>query len=381
MSQPDTHETIGARGDAVPHAFADGAGSRYAVLLRMAAVVVVTFGAGLAGGLIARYVGIPLPFILGPLSVVGAGGLFGLPVHAIRRVRPVGQFVTGSAVGTQFTPIVMLKLISLLPVIIGVSVLSIVVCAFAALVLMRLVSIDAKSAFFATMPAGAAEMANIAARYGGAIEPITVAQTMRVALTVSAAPFMVIHFATDGTLHPVIAADLLPWASIGLLVVTALAGGAVLARVRFPNSWFLGALLGAALLGGFGVVHGRVPDWLLIVAQVIIGCSLGAQFRQEFITRLLHTMLASVVTVLFSGCTMALVAAAFAYALGYPVPTMVLAFAPAGMAEMTLTGKVLGLDAALIASFHVLRVIMVLTLCVPGFRLFERLTSGRRGGT
>jgi membrane AbrB-like protein len=190
----------------------------------------------------------------------------------------------------------------------------------------------------------------------------------------------VIHFATNGTLHQVIPADLLPWASIGLLVVTAIAGGALLARVRFPNSWFLGALLGAALLGGFGVVHGRVPDWLLIMAQVIIGCSLGAQFRQEFVTRLLHTMLASIVTVLFSGCTMALVAAAFAYALGYPVPTMVLAFAPAGMAEMTLTGKVLGLDAALIASFHVLRVIMVLVLCVPGFRLFERLAIGRSDG-
>jgi uncharacterized membrane protein AbrB (regulator of aidB expression) len=110
---------------------------------------------------------------------------------------------------------------------------------------------------------------------------------------------------------------------------------------------------------------------------VVIGCSLGAQFRREFVTRLLHTVLASIATVLFSGCTMALVAAGFAYALGYPVPTMVLAFAPAGMAEMTLTGKVLGLDAALIASFHVLRVIMVLFLCVPGFRLFERLTGSR----
>jgi len=56
------------------------------------------FGAGLAGGFAARYVGMPLPFILGPLSVVAAGGLAGLPVQAIRRARPVGQFVTGSAV-------------------------------------------------------------------------------------------------------------------------------------------------------------------------------------------------------------------------------------------------------------------------------------------
>jgi len=48
-----------------------------------------------------------------------------------------------------------------------------------------------------------------------------------------------------------------------------------------------------------------VPDVLLIVAQVIIGCSLGAQFRREFVTRLLHTMLAAIVTVVVLCCTMA----------------------------------------------------------------------------
>jgi len=381
MPQPDSDETAkNARaGDAMPHPPA-GSAHTCADWLRVGMIAIATFGAGLAGGFAARYIGMPLPFILGPLSVVAACGLAGLPVQAIRRARPVGQFVTGSAVGTQFTPVVMLKLFALLPVIIGSGVLSIVVCALAALLLMRLMTIDAKSAFFATMPAGAAEMANIAARYGGTIEPITVAQTMRVALTVSAAPFLVIHFADNGTFHPIAQADLLTWASIGLLAMTAVVGGALLARIRFPNAWFLGALLGAALLGGLGVVQGRVPDVLLIVAQVVIGCSLGAQFRREFVTRLLHTMLAAIVTVLFSGCTMALIAAGLAYVLGYPVPTMVLALAPAGMAEMTLTGKVLGLDAALIASFHVLRIVMVLALCVPGFRLFERLTMRRSAG-
>ncbi len=50
-----------------------------------------------------------------------------------------------------------------------------------------------------------------------------------------------------------------------------------------------------------------------------------------------------------------------------------LAFAPAGMAEMTLTGKVLGLDAALISGFHAVRIIMVMSLVVPVFKLFDRL--------
>jgi len=352
-------------------------GRRGADLARIVAIVVATFAVGLASGYIGRFIGLPLPFILGPLFVIAACALAGAPVQAVRRARPLGQFVTGAAVGTQFTPTVVLKLAALLPLIAGTALLSIVVCAIASVLLMKLIDIDAKSAFFATMPAGAAEMANIAARYGGAIEPITVAQTMRVALTVSAAPFIVTYFSQEGALIQVGQAELLSWFSFAELVVTALVGGAIFAFARFPNGWFLGALIGSALLGSLGVVQGRLPDMLLIVAQVVIGCSLGAQFRHEFLTRLFHTMMASMVVVLFSGLTLALAAALTAYLLGFPVPAMVLAFAPAGMAEMTLTGKVLGLDAALIASFHVLRIVMVLTLCIPAFQLFQRLMASR----
>ena len=38
---------------------------------------------------------------------------------------------------------------------------------------------------------------------------------------------------------------------------------------------------------------------------------------------------------------------------------------------MVLTGKVLGLDAPLIAGFQMVRILIVMLLCVPGYRLFE----------
>ena len=47
--------------------------------------------------------------------------------------------------------------------------------------------------------------------------------------------------------------------------------------------------------------------------------------------------------------------------LGLPVTTLVLALAPAGIAEMALTGKVLGLDAALITAFQIVRIVLVIT--------------------
>ena len=73
--------------------------------------------------------------------------------------------------------------------------------------------------------------------------------------------------------------------------------------------------------------------------------------------------------------TLAIVAIALAYALGLPPATMVLALAPAGMAEMVVTGKLLGLDATLITGFQLLRIILILVLCRPAYLLFRRVVG------
>ena len=47
-------------------------------------------------------------------------------------------------------------------------------------------------------------------------------------------------------------------------------------------------------------MHGRVPDVILVIAQVTIGVSIGTQYRHEFLTRLLRLLLSSFVTVPFA---------------------------------------------------------------------------------
>jgi uncharacterized membrane protein AbrB (regulator of aidB expression) len=81
------------------------------------------------------------------------------------------------------------------------------------------------------------------------------------------------------------------------------------------------------------------------------------------------------VVVLFAAGSMALFAAGIAWAMGYPVPTMVLALAPAGIAEMVLAGKVLGLDSTMIAGFQLMRIIIVLIWCRTALILFERVAD------
>src|SRR5262249_47729716 len=210
----------------------------------------------------------------------------------------------------------------MLPLIVGSALMSMVVCAAASAFLILTAGLDRRTAFFATAPAGASEMANIAARYGGEPEPIMVAQTIRVVMTVLAAPFLVIHFANEGPLHAVSQAAVMAWPSLALLAPVAGVGGFLLSRTTFPNAWFMGPLLAGAVVGIAGLVEGRVPDILVNVSQVVIGCSLGAQFRREFVTRLFGMVLASTASIVMVLTVMASVAIACALAFGLPVATL-----------------------------------------------------------
>ena len=372
---PDPDPPATASRDASPHRrgfdelFGVAGEGTVRALVRLLGVLALGAGVGWS----ARFVRMPLPFVLGPLVATAALGLAGFPVVGVRRLRPGAQFVIGSAIGIQFTRAVVLTLVKLLPLIVGAALLSMAVCAAASVFLILATGLDRKTAFFATAPAGAAEMANIAARYGGEPEPIMVAQTMRVVLTVMAAPFLVIHFANDGQFHQVAQAAVMAWPGLCVLAICAAVGGFLISRTPYPNGWFMGPLMAGAVVGILGLLEGRVPDILVNISQVVIGCSLGAQFRREFITKLFRMVLASAVSIVLVLIIMAAAAIGCAYAFTLPVAALALAFAPAGMAEMTLTGKVLGLDAALISGFHTVRIIMVMGLVVPLFKLFDRL--------
>jgi membrane AbrB-like protein len=243
------------------------------------------------------------------------------------------------------------------------------------LLYMRLTGVDRTTAFFATVPGGVIETTTLAPLYGGQLEPIMVAQTTRVALIVVFAPFLVISFAGSGAQNPLLAVPVLPWLPVLALIAVSGIAALLLSRTRSPNAWLMAPLFIAGAVSHLGWLEGRLPDILIIAAQVVIGSALGAQFRPEFLTRLFRLLLASCVVVLFGAGSMAVFGAAVAWLAGYSVPTMVLAVAPAGIAEMVLTGKVLGLDSTMIAGFQLMRILIVLVWCRTALVLFRRVAE------
>src|SRR5215216_95174 len=311
-----------------------------------AGAAAATLAAAVVGAFMARLGGLPLPWLLGSLFATALVGLLGAPIRPIRYGRTVGQVVIGSAIGVQFNKTVILTLLSLLHVMGAVALVSIVVGACGALLLMRLAHLDKTTAFFATVPGGVAEMVNIAPRYNAELEPIMLSQTLRVGLIVAVAPFLVIQFSHAGG-QSLVPGLTMGWPIALVLLAAAAVGGAAFAAFTFPNAWFMGAIAVGIAFGFIGLAEGRMPDLVLMPASSVV--------------------------VLFGATTMALIAAGVAFLLALPIPTMVLAFAPAGMAEMVLTAKLLGLDAPVVAGFQLVRIIIILVLAQPAYRLFAKL--------
>src|SRR5262249_58988781 len=180
------------------------------------------------------------------------------------------------------------------------------------------------------------------------LEPIMVAQTARVALIVVFAPFLVISLVGGAGTNPLLGVALVPWLPLAGLLIISGAIATLLARLRSPNAWLMTPLFIAAIASHLGLIEGRMPDVLLIAAQVLIGSALGAHFRPEFLTRLFSLLWASCVAVLFAAGTKAAFAPAVAGVAGYPVPTLGVAMAPPGIAEDGLPRQGPGLEAATI---------------------------------
>src|SRR5438093_5542626 len=149
---------------------------------RSGVALMASVAIGRMGGYAAKLLHFPLPYMTGALLSTAALALAGAPVRSVWQARAAGQFVTGSAIGTSFTPTVLVTILTLLPMIVLGAAVSIGFGAVGALILMRLVKVDSRTAFLAAMPGGVIEMANVALRVGADPLPIMVLQTMRVGL-------------------------------------------------------------------------------------------------------------------------------------------------------------------------------------------------------
>jgi membrane AbrB-like protein len=330
---------------------------------------------GFVAAQVCVWINTPLPWMIGPLFATAAARLCGANLSCPVSVREAGQWAIGTTLGLYFTPAVLVILISYIGFIAAGVAFAVVLGAGCGWLLHRLSGVDKTTAFFAMAVGGASEMANQGERVGAQVDRVAAAHGLRIMLVVAIVPFALKFSGVHGVDHFVPAIRTVDYVGLSLLVLLTSIGAFGLKQLKSPNAWVIGPLLVAAGLSAFGANLSALPEWVIQLGQLFIGVSLGTRFAPEF----LHTApryLASVAVCNVAGIALAaLFGGALAYASGIHIATAILATAPGGIAEMSLTAKTLQLGVPIVTTFHVMRMVVLVVTIGPMFRLVRHLNT------
>lgn len=330
--------------------------ARDTVLNPIAAVAACTLA-----GAACTSIRMPLPWMIGPMLAMAVCNAAGAGLRAPGRGREAGQVVIGTALGLYFTPVVAREVASLWHILVVAALLAIAIGALCGSLLSRLSGTDRSTAFFASIPGGATEMAVLAERFGARVDHVAFAQSLRILMVVIAIPFSLTLSGVHGTdAHLVVAAKEDPAGLVQLLALT-LAGGATLSVLRVPNPFMFGPLLVSSMLAMLEVRLSSMPGWLSNSGQLLLGCALGVRFGRRSLGSLPLLAASVAASVVAAMAFSTVVAFAISRATGVSFPTLVLAVAPGGIAEMCITAKVLQLGVPLVTAAHVVRVVVLVS--------------------
>jgi membrane AbrB-like protein len=337
--------------------------------------LLVAIAIGTAGGALFQFFRLPLAWMLGALFFTTAAALVRAPVSFPWGLRSALQAILGVMVGTSFTPDLINRIapwsISLSAILVYIGATGVVVYSY----LRRRAGLGPITSYFTAMPGGLNEMTMMGAAMGGDDRIIVLSHSVRLTLVVFTIPFWFRFY--EGYVPPALPKLGGSLAGMGAFDAAALIGCAVagppLARLlRIPAPYLTGALALSAVLHIAGVTGSRLPPQLVMAAQVGMGTALGCRFRGFDRLLILKTLGTSFVAGAMMVVGTVLLSLAVHALTGVPTDQLLLAYAPGGLAEMSLIAISLGMDTAFVSTHQLIRIIMVIVLAPIFFRLLPR---------
>jgi membrane AbrB-like protein len=335
----------------------------------------VAIAIGTAGGALFQFCRLPLAWMLGALFLTTIAALARAPVSFPWGLRSALQAILGVMVGTSFTPDLIGRIapwsISLSAILVYIGATGVVVYTY----LRRRAGLGPITSYFTAMPGGLNEMTMMGAAMGGDDRIIVLSHSVRLTLVVFTIPFWFRFF--EGYVPPPLPALGGSLAGISALDAAALIGCAVagppLARLlRIPAPSLTGALALSAILHITGMTGSRLPPELVMAAQVGMGTALGCRFRGFDRALLVRTIGTSFVAGAMMVVGTVLLSLGVHALTGVPTDQLLLAYAPGGLAEMSLIAISLGMDTAFVSTHQLIRIIMVIVLAPLFFRMLPR---------
>ncbi len=327
----------------------------------------------IAGGALCAALRTPLPWMMGSMLAMAIAQMSGAGLEPLPGGRDAGMTVIGVSLGLYFTAPIVHEVSTYWPWFLALGVLAVGFGTVSALVLARLSGVDRATAYFGSMPGGASEMAMMGEAYGAKPDRVAFAHSVRMLFVVTVFPIGITlaGFSATDDYRPVV----VPFRPEGLAILVAVAAvaGTIARRLGAPTAYMMGSLIVTIGLTVSGITLSSVPTPFTNAAQVLLGCTLGSRFERTFLKTAPRFAAALLPSILLMLSLAALVGATIAWGSGAYLGSGLLAAAPGGIAEMSITAKVLRIGVAFVTAAHVVRYLVVVLLTIPVFRLISHI--------
>jgi membrane AbrB-like protein len=323
---------------------------------------------GALGGTLATALHLPLGMLLGSLMAVAAVAIVGWrPLGvAVAVPAPLRFFfvpVIGVAIGGAFTPDILRDMADWGPSLLALLLYLPMAQGAGYLIYTRIGRIPKVTAFFGAVPGGLVETVVLGEQAGADGQMLTLLQFLRLILCIVLVPiaftFVTGHAVGSASGVEMTGAEVpLGIRDVAILTVAAVAGWGLGRLLRLPAAVMTGPILLSALAHLTGLTEGVPPGWMVTLTQLVVGTSLGARFAGLPRGTL---PLALRVAALNAAAALALAlvfAVALAPLVAEPVAAVFLAFAPGGLAEMSLVALSLQMSVVYVTAHHVVRIVL-----------------------
>ncbi len=324
------------------------------------------------GGWTAYKIGVPLPWMIGALFFTGLIAVNKRSERLLQGYKFPNDFrqifiaLIGVMIGTQVTPEVMEQAVELPWTITALALFVALAHLGNMLIFLWLGGYDRATACFSATPGGLTESIMFGEEAGADMRVLTAQQFLRIIVVVTALPFGLSLWLG----HPVGSAAGMSFGNgtapssspghIALILGAALLGLWLGPKLRLPAPPLTGPMLIAAPLTVTGVLDLQLPFWLISLAQIVIGGSLGLRFVGMSAALLRKALWLAIISVAFMLGLAWIFAIALNHVTGIEILPLVLSFAPGGVTEMSLIALSLAASPALISVHHIIRIILTI---------------------
>lgn len=340
--------------------------------------IILGFFIALSGALLAQGIGAPIPWLLGSLLATLIFRVNHAPIHSHPFFRKMGQWIIGISLGLYFTPTTIDTLTPLLSYIILACCFTLLLGSLGSLIITKLAKVDFTTAFFSSTIGGASEMVVLAERNRADKQLTASAHSLRILIVTITIPLFFQLMEYHGNTPTNDTSTSFSFEGLLLLLASSAVMGVAFEKLKIPNAFVIGSIVLTGILTAHNIHLSSLPSSLLNFAQLLIGWSLGSNYTPNFFKQAPKFLFVILITITFY----LLVTIGFALLLssinGIYYPTSILSLSPGGIAEMAITAKVLLLGAPIVTSFQISRLVFVLILAEPLYKVMKKLAQKLR---